>query len=65
METKMEKGKPIEVWFFGDHAVTGTVENLDKVTATIAFGKISAGWSITVPRNWIRNRQNRLSVELA
>jgi hypothetical protein len=43
METKMEKGEPIEVWFFGDSAVTGTVENVDKVTATIVIGKIFGG----------------------
>ena len=65
METKMEKGEPIEVWFFGDSAVTGTVENVDKVTATIVFGKISRTWSVTVPRTWIRKREDRLLVELA
>ena len=65
METKMEKGEPIEVWFFGDSAVTGTVENVDKVTATIVFGKIFRAWSVTVPRTWIRKREDRLLVELA
>jgi hypothetical protein len=65
METKMEKGVPIEVWFFGDNAVTGTVENVDKVTATIVIGKIFGAWSITVPRTWIRKREDQLSVELA
>ena len=64
METKME-GEPIEVWFFGDNAVTGTLENVDKVTATIVFGKIFRAWSVTVPRTWIRKREDRLLVELA
>ena len=61
----MEKGKPIEVWFFGNNAVTGIVENVDKVTATIVIGKIFGGWSVTVPRTWIRKREDRLLVELA
>ena len=61
----MEKGKPIEVWFFGNNAVTEIVENVDKVTATIVIGKIFGGWSVTVPRTWIRKREDRLLVELA
>ena len=65
METKMEKGEPIQILFFGDNAVTGTVENVDKVTATIVIGKIFEAWSVTVPRTWIRKREDRLLVELA
>jgi hypothetical protein len=65
MQAKMEKGEPIQVWFFGNNAVTGTVENVDKVTATIVFGKIFGNWSVTVPRTWICKREDRLLVELA
>ena len=65
METKMEKDKRIEVLFFGSNAVTGTVENVDKVTATIVFGMIFGAWSVTVPRTWIRKHEDRLLVELA
>ena len=59
------KGKRIEVLFFGSNAVTGTVENVDKVTATIVFGMIFGAWSVTVPRTWIRKHEDRLLVELA
>jgi hypothetical protein len=37
-ESKLEKGAFIEVTFFGEQALSGIVQAVDKVTATIAFG---------------------------
>jgi hypothetical protein len=53
-ESKLEKGGFIEVTFFGEQALSGIVQAVDKVTATIAFGLAVGAWAVTVPRDWLR-----------
>ena len=64
-ESKLKKGRIIEVTFFGEHSVVGVVEAVDKNDATIIIGKIPPIWSVTAPRSWIRQGGDRWSLELA
>ena len=61
----MKKGRIIEVTFFGEHSVVGVVEAVDKASATVLFGKIRPGWTVTIPRAWIRKGKDRWSLDLA
>jgi hypothetical protein len=64
-EEKLEKGTSIEVTFFGEQGLSGIVKAIDKVTATIAFGLAFGGWAVTVPRDWIRKREDGWLLEIA
>lgn len=61
----MKKGRTIEVIFFGEHSVVGVVEAVDKINTTILIGRIRPGWFVRVPRSWIRQGEDRWSLELA
>ena len=61
----MKKGETTEVTFFGNDSVVGVVEAVDKASATVLFGKIRPGWTVTIPRAWIRKGKDRWSLDLA
>jgi hypothetical protein len=63
-ESKLEKGAAIEVTFFGEQAVSGIVQAVDKVTATIAFGSAVGAWAVTVPRDWLRKKEDGWLLEI-
>jgi L-arabinose isomerase len=63
-EVKLEKGASIEVTFFGEQALSGIVQALDKVTATIAFGVAVGAWAVTVPRDWLRKKEDGWLLEI-
>jgi hypothetical protein len=58
----MQKGKLVIVKFFGEHVVCGTVEDVDKTKAMIAFGQ--GTWVVTAPRNWIQQREDDLVIDI-
>jgi hypothetical protein len=64
-ESKLNKGEPIDVTFFGEHSLPGIVEAVDKVTTTIVFGRAMGGWAVTVPRDWVRRHEDRWLLDLA
>jgi hypothetical protein len=57
-ETTLSKDEPVVVVFFGEHAVRGVVVDVDKAKAVVAFGQ--GAWTITAPRNWIRQTEDDL-----
>ena len=63
-EGKLEKGASIEVTFFGEQVLSGIVQDLDKVTATIAFGVAVGAWAVTVPRDWLHKAENGWLLEI-
>jgi hypothetical protein len=64
-EGKLEKGALIEVWFFGEQIVNGTVQAIDKASATVAFGlAIGGDWAVRVPRDWLRKREGGWLLEI-
>jgi hypothetical protein len=63
-ESKLEKGAFIEVTFFGEQALFGIVQAVDKVTATIAFGLAVGAWAVTVPRDWLHNKESGWLLEI-
>jgi hypothetical protein len=42
-ERAVQKGKPVVVNFFGEYVLRGTVEDVDKTKAMIAFGQGTLG----------------------
>ena len=50
--------------FFGEQAVSGIVQAVDKVTATIAFGSAVGAWAVTVPRDWLRKKEDGWLLEI-
>jgi hypothetical protein len=58
----VQKGKPVVVKFFGEYVVRGTVEDVDKSKAVIAFGQ--GTWTVIAPRDWIRQHENDLVVDI-
>jgi hypothetical protein len=58
----LSKGEPVVVVFFGEHAVRGVVAEIDSTKAVIAFGQ--GAWIVTAPRDWIRQREDELVVDL-
>ena len=63
-ESKLEKGAFIEVTFFGEQALSGIVQAVDKVAATIAFGLAVGAWAVTVPRDWLRKKESGWLLEI-
>jgi hypothetical protein len=63
-EGKLEKGALVRVMFFGEQAMSGIVQAVDKVTATIAFGLAVGPWAVTVPRDWLQKREGSWSLEI-
>ena len=61
-ERAVQKGKPVVVNFFGEHVLRGTVEDVDKTKAMIAFGQ--GTWVVTTPRNWIRQHEDDLAIDI-
>jgi hypothetical protein len=64
-ESKLEKGETIDVTFFGDRSLPGTVEAVDGVTITIVFGKLVGRWTVKVPHNWARRDEERWLIDIA
>ncbi|MGB8486240.1 MAG: hypothetical protein WCD67_08230 [Xanthobacteraceae bacterium] len=61
----MEEGALIEVWFFGEQIVNGTIQAIDKASATVAFGLALGGdWAVRVPRDWLKNREGSWLLEI-
>jgi hypothetical protein len=61
----LEEGALIEVWFFGEQIVNGTVQAIDKVSATVAFGLAAGGdWAVKVPRDWLKKREDSWLLEI-
>jgi hypothetical protein len=52
------------VTFFGEQVLSGIVQDLDKVTATIAFGVAVGAWAVTVPRDWLHKTENGWLLEI-
>jgi hypothetical protein len=63
-EGNLEKGAFIEVTFFGEQALSGIVQAVDKVSATIAFGLAVGAWAVTVPRDWLRKKESGWLLEI-
>ena len=61
-ERAMQRGKPVVVNFFGEYVLRGTVEDVDKTKAMIAFGQ--GTWVVTAPRNWIRQHEDDLVIDI-
>lgn len=58
----MQKGKSVTVKFFGEYVVRGTVHEVDKSKAVIAFGQ--GAWTVIAPRDWIRLHEDDLVIEI-
>jgi hypothetical protein len=63
-EGKLEKGAFVRVMFFGEQALSGIVQAVDKVTATIAFGLAVGPWAVTVPRDWLQKSEGAWLLEI-
>jgi hypothetical protein len=61
-ETAVPNGKPVIVKFFGEYVVRGTVQDVDKSKAVIAFGQ--GTWTVIAPRNWIREHEDDLVIDI-
>jgi hypothetical protein len=61
----LEKGALIEVSFFGEQIVNGTVQAIDKASVTVVFGLAVGGdWAVRVPRDWLRKREGGWLLEI-
>jgi hypothetical protein len=60
----LEKGAFVTVMFFGEQALYGIVQAVDKVTATIAFGLAFRPWAVTVPRDWLQKKEDGWSLDI-
>jgi hypothetical protein len=58
----VQKGESVVVVFFGQHPVRGIVDTIDKAKVMIAFGQ--GTWTVTAPRDWIRQREDDLVIDL-
>lgn len=58
----MQIGAAVDVVFFGEHAVRGIVEDLDEAKAMIVFGR--GAWTVTIPRQWIQQRNDNWVIDL-
>ena len=58
----MQKGESVLVVFFGQHPVRGIVDNIDKAKVMIAFGL--GAWTVTAPRDWVREREDEWVIDL-
>ena len=63
-EGKLEEGAFVRVMFFGEQALSGVVQAVDKVTATIAFWVAVGPWAVTVPRDWLQKSEGDWSLEI-
>ena len=61
-ERAVQKGKPVVVNCFGEYILRGTVEDVDKTKAMIAFGQGTS--VVTAPRNWIRQHEDDLVIDI-
>jgi hypothetical protein len=61
-EIAVQKGKPVIVKFFGEYVVRGTVDEVDKSKAVIAFGQGS--WTVIAPLGWIRQHEDGLVIDI-
>jgi hypothetical protein len=61
-EVTLQKGTPVNVVFFGEHAVRGVVADVHKATVVIAMGQNA--WALTAPRKLIRQQKNELVLDL-